>query len=240
MHLATRKLALMGIFAALYAVFSLVSLFPIIGALGRFITLAAVLAPVLGILLGPYIGSAAASIGGFIGWTITQSGAFGFISFIPGGSSALVAGLLIRGKRGASAAVYLLLLLAMAFFPVIGPVWLFPLYVWLQLVGLIVLVSPVSPMAFRLVKSMKVQESILGTAIIALISTLAGQVAGTLMFEIFVFPVNPQIEFWRTTQWLPLAFVYPMERGLLTLLATLVSVPLVRAVRTYGFGIGGI
>jgi len=230
----------MCIFAALYAVFSLVSLFPIIGALGRFITLAAVLAPVFGILLGPYIGSAAASVGGFIGWTIAQSGAFGFVSFIPGGSSALVAGLLTRGKRGTSTAVYVLLLSAMAFFPIIGPVWLYPLYVWFQLVGLIVLVSPASFMAFRFIQSTKVHESTLGIAVIALVSTLAGQVAGTLMFEIFVFPVNPQIEFWRTTQWLPLAFVYPLERGMLTLLATLVSAPLVRAVRTYGLGIGGI
>lgn len=216
------------------------SLFPIIGALGKFITLAAVLAPVLGMLLGPYIGSATASIGGFIGWAITQSGAFGFASFIPGGSSALVAGLLTKGKRGTSTAIYLLLLSAMAFFPVIGPVRLYPLYVWFQLVGLIVLVSPASTAAFRFIRSLRVKESALGIGIIALISTLAGQAAGTLMFEISVFSVYPQIEFWLTTQWLPLAFVYPLERGILTLLATLVSAPLFRAVRTYGFEIGGI
>jgi hypothetical protein len=128
----------------------------------------------------------------------------------------------------------------MAFFPVIGPVWLFPLYIWFQLVGLIILVSPASPMAFRFIQSAKVQESTLGIAIIALISTLAGQVAGTLMFEISIFPVNSQIEFWRTTQWLPLTFIYPLERGMLTLLATLVGAPLVRAVRTYGLRIGGM
>ena len=229
----------MCIFAALYAVFSLVSLFPIIGALGRYITLAAFLAPVFGILLGPYIGSAAASIGGFIGWTIAQSGVFGFLSFIPGGSSALVAGLLTRGKRGTSATVYLLLFSAMAFFPVIGPAWLYPLYIWFQLVGLIILVSPASPIASRFIQSMKVQESAFGIGIIALISTLAGQVTGTLMFEIFVFPVNSSIEFWRTMQWLPIALVYPLERGIVTLLATLVGTPLIRAVRIYGFKIGG-
>jgi len=229
----------MCIFAALYAVISLVSLFPIIGALGKSITLAAFLAPVFGILLGPYIGSAAASIGGFIGWTITQSGVFGFLSFIPGGSSALIAGLLTRGKRGTSATIYLLLLFAMAFFPFIGPGWLYPVYTWFQLVGLVILVSPASPMAFRFIQSTKVQESTLGIAIIALISTLAGQVTGTLMFEISFFPVNPQIESWRAT-WLPIAFVYPLERCMLALLATLVSAPLVRALRAYGFGIGGM
>jgi len=191
-------------------------------------------------LLGPYVGSAAASIGGFVGWTITQSGVFGFASFMPGASSALVAGLLTQGKRGTSAVIYLLLLSAMAFFPVIGPVWLYPLYVWFQLVGLIILVSPASPIASRFIQSMKVQESTLGIGIIALISTLAGQVTGTLMFEILFFPVNPHIEFWRTAQWLPVAFVYPLERGILTLLATLVGAPLIRAVRTQGFEIGGL
>ena len=239
MHVRTKKLALMCIFAALYAVFSLVSLFPIIGALGRFITLATVLAPIMGMLLGPYIGSATASIGGFIGWVITQSGAFGFVSFIPGGSSAFVAGLLTSGKREMSAIFYLLLFSAMALFPIIGPVWLYPLYVWFQLVGLVVLVSPASAMAFRFMRSGNVQESTLGIGIVAMISTLIGQMAGTLMFEIFVFPVNPHIEFWRTAQWQFLAFVYPLERSILTLLAALMSAPLIRAVRTYGFEIGG-
>lgn len=239
LHLATKKLALMCIFSALYAVFSMMSLFPIIGALGRFITLAAVLAPVLGILLGPYIGSVAASIGGFVGWTITQSGAFGFVSFIPGAASAFVAGLLTIGKRGISVIFYLLLLSAMAFFPIIGPVWLYPLYIWFQLVGLIILVSPASCMASRFIRSMKAQKSALGIGIIALIATLAGQVTGTLMFEIFVFPVSSNIEFWRTTQWLPVAFVYPLERSIVTLLAILAGTPLIKAIRTYGFEIGG-
>ena len=217
----------------------MVSLFPIIGALGKFITLAAVLAPILGIILGPYIGSATASIGGFIGWTINQSGAFSFVSFIPGVASAFIAGLLTKGKRGISIVFYLLLLSAMAFFPIIGPVWLYPLYVWFQLVGLAILASPASNMASGFIQSMKTRKSAFSIGIIALISTLAGQMTGTLMFEMFVFPVSSNVEFWRTTQWLPITFVYPLERGIVTLLAILAGTPLIRAVRTYGFEIGG-
>jgi hypothetical protein len=216
-----------------------VSLFPIIGALGRFITLATVLAPILGILLGPYIGSATASLGGFIGWIITQSGAFSFVSFLPGAASAFVAGLLTKGRRGTSVVVYLLLLSAMAFFPVIGPVWLYPLYVWFQLVGLIILASPASNMASRFMQSMKTPKSALSIGIIALISTLVGQMTGTLMFEMLVFSVSSNVEFWRTTQWLPIAFVYPLERGILTLLSILAGTPLIKAVRACGFEIGG-
>jgi hypothetical protein len=230
----------MCVFAALYAIFSLVSLFPIIGALGRFITLGAVLAPVIGMLLGPYVGVLATSIGGFVGWTVTQSGAFGFVSFIPGSFSALTAGLLINGERRVSAILYLIVFLSMAFFPLIGPVWLFPLFLWLQLIGLVISVSPVSTVASKSLRADRIDRLTLGVGVIALVSALAGQVAGTLMFELMVYPFNPQIEFWRTAQWQPLAFVYPVERTLIAVLATLVGVPLIKAVRRYGFEVGGI
>jgi len=239
LHFETRKLALVCIFAALYAAFSLVSLFPIIGAVGRFITLATVLAPIMGMLLGPYLGVLATSIGGFVGWTATQSGAFSFVSFIPGSSSAFTAGLLTNGKRTVSAIFYLILFLPMAFFPIIGPAWLYPLYLWLQLVGVIVLISPTSTVASKSMRADKMEKLTLGVGVIALVSTLVGQVAGTLMFELFVYPVNPQIDFWRT-QWQLLTFVYPLERSIIAVLATLVGAPLIRAVRAYGFEVGGI
>jgi hypothetical protein len=229
----------MCVFAALYAVFSLVSLFPIIGALGTFITLATVLAPVMGMLLGPYLGAAATSIGGFVGWAITQSGAFSFVSFIPGSSSALAAGLLAEGKRKGAAMLYLVLFLPMAFFPLIGPVWLYPLFLWLQLIGLIVLVSPASTIASKSMHVDKMNRLTFGVGFIALVSALAGQVTGTLMFELFFYPLNSEIEFWRMAQWQVLTFVYPVERIIVAVLATLVGVPLVKAIRTYGFKVGG-
>jgi len=62
---------------------------------------------------------------------------------------------------------------------------------------------------------------------------------GSLMFEIMYWPINPQIEFWRVIVWQPSAFVYPVERTLIALIATVVGVPLIRALRAYGFEIGG-
>jgi hypothetical protein len=59
------------------------------------------------------------------------------------------------------------------------------------------------------------------------------------MFEMLVFSVSSNVEFWRTTQWLPIAFVYPLERGILTLLSILAGTPLIKAVRACGFEIGG-
>jgi hypothetical protein len=191
-------------------------------------------------LLGPYVGVLATSIGGFVGWTVTQSGAFGFVSFIPGSFSALTAGLLMNGERRVSAILYLIVFLSMAFFPLIGPAWLFPLFLWLQLIGLVISVSPVSTVASKSLRADRIDRLTLGVGVVALVSALAGQVVGTLMFELMVYPFNPQIEFWRTAQWQPLAFVYPVERVLIAVLATLVGVPLIKAVRRYGFEVGGI
>jgi hypothetical protein len=222
----------------LYAVFSLVSLFPIIGALGRFITMATILAPILGILLGPYIGVTTVSIGGFIAWTVTQTGAFSFVSFIPGAATAFAAGLLTNNKRAMCVALYLLFLLPMAFFPTIGPVWLYPLYLWFHLVGLFLLVSPASAKAWKFIRDKPVEKLTVGILLVALVSTLIGQAAGGLLFELFFYPVYSGIQFWRVEQWQLQAFVYPLERGIITVLAAVLGTPLIKAVQAFRFRIG--
>jgi hypothetical protein len=200
--------------------------------------MATILAPILGILLGPYTGVATASIGGFIAWTVTQSGAFSFVSFIPGAATAFAAGLLTNNKRAMSVALYLLFLLPMAIFPTIGPVWLYPLYLWFHLVGLAVLISPASAKAWKFIHDNRVDKLTVGILLVALVSTLTGQAAGGLLFELFFYPVNPQIGYWQIGQWQLLAFVYPLERGIITVLATLVGTPLIKAVQAFRFRIG--
>lgn len=241
MQFSTKDLALMISFAALYAVLSLASLFPIIGAVGSFITLASIMAPLIGMMLGPYIGAGAVAVGGFLGWSITQTGAFGFLSFIPGASTAFVSGLLINGKRMQSVAIYTVLFLLLAFYPTIGPVWLYPFYLWFQLIGLAVIASPLTPLAVSYIhRNDSLAELSFGIGIISLGSTLLGQMAGNVMFELTRWPtIYPQIEFWRTGQWQLLTFVYPVERLIITLAAMAVGAPSLKAIKAYGFKIGG-
>lgn len=236
----TRDLALICVFAALYAILSVVSLFSVIGDLGKTIALASILAPFIGIILGPYVGVAAVSIGGFLGWSITQTGTFSFLSFLPGAFSALSSGLLFRGRRTLSLVLYALLFLPMAFYPTIGPVWLYPIVLWFQLIGLIILASPVASVSVNFVQKNDLAKLSLGVAVISFVSTMTGQIAGSLMFEATRWPlIYPQIDFWRTAMWLPLTLAYPVERIIITLLAITIGVPLIRAVRAYGFRIGG-
>ena len=55
--LTTKDTALTVTFTALYAVFGFIKISPIIGLSGQAITAAAIIAPIIGILLGPYVGT---------------------------------------------------------------------------------------------------------------------------------------------------------------------------------------
>jgi uncharacterized membrane protein len=236
----TRDLALLCVFSALYVLFSFVSLFPVIGSVGMFITLASILAPLIGILLGPYVGAMAVTIGGFLGWSITQTGAFGFVSFVPGACTAFASGLLYDGKRIPYVFMYVLLFLTMALYPTIGPAWLYPYYLWFQLIGLVVLASPLASIAVNFIRSDSFARLTFGLGIISLMATLIGQIAGSLMFEFTRWPIiYPQIEYWRIAQWQFLTFIYPLERGIISFLAMLIGTPLIKALRAYGFKVGG-
>jgi len=204
--------------------------------------MATVIAPLIGLILGPYLGTAAVSIGGFIGWIITQTGPFGFLSFVPSANGALFSGLLYNRKRVVSIILYSALLLALAFYPTIGPAWLYPHYLWFQLAGLIVLASPLKSLAEDFThKHSSLLELSFGVGIISFTATLFGQIVGSLMFEAMYWPTTPpQTEFWKALVWQPTTFVYPIERTLITVIATVIGAPLIKALRAYGFEIGGV
>jgi len=240
--LDAKNLALVCCFAPMQAVFSLVSLFPIIGAAGKFITMATIMAPLIGLILGPYLGTVAVSIGGFIGWIMTQAGPFSFLSFIPNAAAALCSGLLYNRRWRASVVLYSALLLSSAFFPPIGPAWLYPNYLWLQFAGLIILASPLRARAENFThKHSNLLELSLGIGMISFMATLFGQIAGSGMFEIMYWPtVYSQTEAWRVLVWQPATFMYPVERTIIALIATVIGAPLIRALKVNGFKIGGV
>lgn len=222
-------------FASLYAVLSSFSLSPVIGAAGSSIKMATIIAPLIGLMLGPYLGTLAASVGGFIGWSLTQSGPFSFLSFVPGAATALCSGLLYLRKGLTSIVLYLVLFLALALYPTIGPAWLFPYFLWFQLIGLIVLVSPLRSKAADFTqKQNRLPELCLGLGVISFTATLFGQIVGSLMFEMMYGPTI------HTEVWQLATITYPIERTVFTLLATAIGVPLIKALRAYKFEIGGL
>ena len=233
---ATKDLALVCCFAPLYTLFSFWPLAPIIGVVGKSITMAAVMAPLVGVLLGPYLGAATAGLGGIVGASLAQGGAFNPISFLPGTAAAFCAGLLYNRKARACILLYAVFLLALVLYPPIGPIWLFPYFAWFQFAGLFILVSPLRSRAIDFAKNQqRTTRLILGISVICFIATMFAHVVGCLVFEITGWPlVFPQLDFWQST-WRVLTVVYPVERIVITALATLIGVPLIKTFQAIRF-----
>ncbi|MEM2111047.1 MAG: hypothetical protein QXX08_04110, partial [Candidatus Bathyarchaeia archaeon] len=83
MKIQTKDIALIVVFASLQAILSIFPFTITIGVSGQ-ITLALIGGPLIGILLGPFIGGLAVLIGSFVGLFLNPSGAiFGAFSVIP-------------------------------------------------------------------------------------------------------------------------------------------------------------
>jgi hypothetical protein len=202
--LAATEISLVICFTALYVIFGFFSISPIIGMPGKAITMAAILAPIIGVILGPYLGGLSAFFGGVIGFFF---GSFSLLSFASGVFSSLCAGMLYAGKRSACVAIYLLLLLIFGFFPFVGPVWLYPLVMWFQIATFLLLISPLSMVTVKNVNANDNSKFVYAFFVICLISTVAGQIAGSLTFEILMLDVNVLKATWIST-----TFIYPVER----------------------------
>jgi len=235
-YLSTKNIASTACFAALYIVFSLWNLFPVIGTEGKWINAAVVTAPLFGIILGPYLGVLAITIGGVAGAFFQITGPFGPLSFVPHAAAAFCSGTLTIKRQKVCAVTNALFLVLFVFFPAIGPGWLWPPVIWLDLIGLIVLASPLQSKAISaLNESSSSVRLVFGVAVTCLTATLFGHVVGNILFEAIYLQVNSSIDFWRTT-WQGLTFLYPIERGFITLTATLVGTPLVKTLKMYAFG----
>jgi hypothetical protein len=65
-----------------------------------------------------------------------------------------------------------------------------------------------------------------------LVSTMAGQIAGSLAFEIIFWPAFiGEIEAWRGI-WSAVTWIYPIERIIISLLATIIGIPLLKALKS--------
>jgi hypothetical protein len=183
------------------------------------------IAPVLGLVLGPYVGVLSASLGGVIGFFF---GRVSEPSLLSGAVAALCAGLLYTGKRGACVFLYFSLLFLFGFYPFVGPVWLYPPLMWFQIVGFLILASPLQSTALKNLKTAKGSMLTFAVFVTSLTSTLAGQIAGSLTFELISWPIfMADLSGWRLS-WEMITFLYPVERVVIAVGATLLGVSLYR------------
>src|ERR1700746_753199 len=87
---ASRRLAMVGVFSALYAVFRYIPTFPMYGLSGTSFRAGDFLAPMLGILLGPYLAVPCIVIGTVVNYAAAPPTFLG-LDFLPACSAAVVA-----------------------------------------------------------------------------------------------------------------------------------------------------
>jgi hypothetical protein len=226
--LSPRDLAQTVTFTALYTVFSFVKISPIIGLPGQTITAAAIVAPIIGIVIGAYLGTLATFLGGAVGLTL---GALPQPSFVSGIVTAFFAGMHHKGRRVVCISIYVALLLAFSFYPTVGPAWLYPPLLWFQVLGLVTLIS-LQPTATRNLDANANSKLLYAFFVASLISTMAGQIAGSLIFEVISWPtLTPDVNSWRAT-WQVLTFLYPTERLIIATFSGLIGASLQRILRS--------
>ncbi|PMB74912.1 hypothetical protein C0195_00460 [Candidatus Bathyarchaeota archaeon] len=232
-RLTTSDLALTVSFTALYTSLSFLPLSQIIGLFGKAITAANLIAPIIGIILGAYLGVFSTFLGGIIALFISPY--FSLPGLVAGIVTSLCSGLLYAHKRFTCALIYFSLLFFFGFYPFVGPVWLYPPLLWFQLIGFVILVSPMQSSALKNLNSRSNAKSFFGFFITFLTATLAGQIAGSLVFEVISWPIfTASLDMW-VGYWQFITFLYPLERVIIALGATSIAVPLYKTLILMGF-----
>ena len=227
----TKITASLIVFSALYAALRPVPLGPMIG-LSQTFSVSDFLAPLYGILLGPYIGGLSIIIGTFLGMTVKAPVFFG-LDFLPAFVNCVAIGFLMKRKWAPVTGLNIVLLLAFILNPLttlfIGPV---P-FVWLHIVALVVLISPLGRRAGQWVETLKPKFLTAGIAILAFVGTMMQHLTGNILTEVVLGQIVGSLSAETLTLviW-PSAFLaYPVERTVLVILSVIVGVPLVRTLK---------
>ena len=169
--------------------------------------------------MGPYFGTLSTFLGGTVGFFL---GFFSPPSLASGVVTAACSGLIHRGKWPHATSIYLTLFLLLALYPNIGPAWLFPQYIWFQTIGLLILLSPLQRIVTQKFHAKNNSGALYAFLVTSLVSTLAGQIAGTLTLALTQIPdENYFLGIWVTT-----ALLYPVERIIIALGAAFTGVAL--------------
>jgi uncharacterized membrane protein len=234
MELTAKNVAMMAVFAALYYVLSLIAPIRIPTGVGNLeISFAALIASVIGIVLGPYLGTASALLGASVAWILPPSGGslFGLPFLLSPALNALVTGLIFYRKWKYGFAVFAALIVAFLFTPPIWPVtenWLVAIAVLFDKIIALLMIVPVALFA----KQLSVGKASLFCFLLFFIGNQADNMWGSFIFAtpmvygLFGYTAaDVQIAF------LASPFLYPAVRIVQALIGMLIAVPLMQALK---------
>lgn len=236
----TKIIAFVSIFTALYTVLRLIPTMPMIGASGATFSLSDVIAPLYGVILGPYIGGFSIILGTFLAMALGKPVVFMFLDFLPATVGAVSLGLLIKRKWALVVVLNLVLLAVFLIHPLTSvfvdismdsTVFSFP-FAWLHIVAFAVLLSPLGRKAVQWVDTLTTEKIATGLAILAFVGTMMQHLMGNLLFEsILAQPLGSIPAVAYPGIWTSIFFVYPVERFALVALAVVVGTPLLKVLK---------
>ena len=245
-----RDVALVAVFAALYVALSLLPGLPTPGdPTGQIkIEIEASIAPLYGIILGPYMGFLAALIGTIIAWLLPPGSGniFGVPALFCPAVDALAVGLMLRGRWGVAMAL-------LAVF--IGLYWVSPIclpigtYWYVGLAGsfdkiIALLLIPPSALALRgLGEASSNPDSapdlVARTGLLYALSFIGNEVdsaLGCMAYAFFLVGMGTPVDAVRV-YYVAAPLVYFLVRVIQALIATAVGVPVLRALKRRGMSI---
>lgn len=231
--------ALTGIFGAFHLVLTFIP-FSVLGMGGGFLTWGMVSAAIVGFFLGPFYGTIAVLIGSFIGTGIFNLGGIlgPFVPVLAPTAGAFAAGALRTGHVRELAVLYLV---AIAVY-LIGPIGISGfVFIWLHLITFFIVILLLFPQIFnRLKESITFEKSrnlkLMPVAIFlfSFIALLTDHIVGNAV-TIYYFYLSGTDAATLLTWWLPITFVYPVERLLATLFLGVVVIAAGEAIVQTGF-----
>ena len=217
-----------SVFAALYAVLGAIPISRLVLGQGNFLTASNFVTPLSGMLFGPVVGGLSALVGDLI-----DSGA-GYVSLAGTGlailaadvATVVTAGLAFSGRRTAAVALPLVVL-ALYWTDPLSVLFVGPIpFTWLHMLSVAALM-PLLVLEARGAVSKLNPAFVVGVTFAAL---MCGQLTGTLVGQNLAVRVYGVLtaQDWRSL--VPVFFpLYPVERIFFTVVGSLVSVPVLRA-----------
>ena len=230
LNLTAKQVSLAATFAGIYAILDVLPAFKILGG-GGFISSSAFVEPIIGIILGPYIGGLSVLAGGAIANAFVPS-PLGIFSPIPGVLTAFSSGMAVKGKWYVSAILLYGLVVLFLAYPLNHVEPVFPYFVFLHAISgvLLILSSRISSLKLPFFK-MKTSKLLFGLGLIFFPSTLIGQLSGTLVWEFLL--AEGVTGVWKTFG-MAIMLAFPVERALITVIACILGAALVKALNGLG------
>ena len=226
----TKKIALLTIFTALYIVLRFIPFSMLIGPTGGFLSLSDFLAPIIGILLGPYFGGLTIILGNFGAIGLGRPITFFGLDFLPDFMATISTGFLYQNKRSKWAIVVIINAALLGIFLVnpLTSVFISSVpFAWLHIAAFIVLLSPLSLMAAKWLQTLNYRKVVVGIALFAFIGAMIQHLTGNILFEVVLGQLTNSISADAYSGiWTGVFLVYPVERLILIIAATLVGTPL--------------